>query len=1177
MQFLVLGPLEVVAQGRPVVLRAAKQRALLAALLVQAGRAVPADRLIDALWEGRPPASAVKTLQTYVSQLRRELEPDARPGAWGTLRTADGGYQLRVDPDRLDAARFERLVDDGRRALDGARLASAAAWLREGEALWRGPAYGEFAAAPFARGEATRLEELRLVALEWRVEAELGLGGHAELVDELEELVGREPFRERLWAQLMLALYRSGRQADALGAYRRLRDHLAGQLGVDPVPELRQLEERILRQDPSLALAGHVQQAGGDLSRLPPVLAALPPGRLAGRGHELDLLQQEWERARAGARRVVVVSGEPGIGKTQLAAELARTVLGDGGDVLVGHADEEPLVPYQPFVEAVGQHRGLAAAAARLPAPVWARLAPLLPAAGPVAAGPPASGPGPVPAPGAPPSPPDQDLDRFRLLEAMAALLAELAGTAPLLLVLEDLQWADQATVAMLLHLAGTPAGAPLLLLVTCSADGRATPPALAHALAELRRQRLAELVTLGALDDDAVAGLAAAELGGRPAAPFAAALRAATDGNPFHAEELLRHLRETGAIDPVAGRWPEPSALAGPGVPGGVRAVLAQRLARLSAPTAELLQAAAVLGREFELTLLARVAGWDDEPVVEGVEEALRAGILSERGASWAASYSFRHALGREALDADLSVPRRQRLHLRAAEAIRTEGPDDPAGVAAAALHLRLAGPLADQATLAELSTRAGDAAAAVYAWDDAVAHLRAALAALERAGAPPGERARLAERLGVLVYQAGTGLREGIGHLEQALAGYLPAGEEGAAARVHSRLGMYLTTYPDTLDVPAAAEHYRAAEAILARGPEQRPLGYLYVGMAMAAVFGVRTDRIETASRRALEVAERLGDERLASWAGYQRAWWAFDRGRLAESLSLHEAVRDAAAAIEDVRMGAWVAFERAVLSGSYLADPRTAEAWCAAALELPHLRAFPRQRDNLLDQLGQALGDAGALADARRIAGGLDPGSVLERMLWYWSGEWERAEAAWVTARERDLAAGDRLDATLGAYWLGRLRRRLGDADAAASVLAEGLAVALDGPHVPAEVLLRAELALLGAQAGRPEAARPHLARCTEILQAGEDWRGCAGRVQLAAAVLAAAEGGGVADATFAAAAATFGAYDLAWEEAEAHQLWAGALDAAGRPADAHAHRQVAAGIHQRLGAPERWATG
>jgi DNA-binding SARP family transcriptional activator len=541
MQFLVLGPLEVVADGGPVALPAAKHRALLAALLAHANQAVPADGLIDALWEGRPPASAAKTLQTYVSQLRRELEP-AAAGDWRTLQTVGGGYRLQVDPDRLDAARFERLAEEGRRALGRAEAASAAAWLREALGLWRGPAYGELAAAPFARAEATRLEELRLAALEWRVEAELALGGHTELVGDLEELVGREPFRERLWGHLMLALYRSGRQAEALGAYRRLRDSLADHLGIDPAPELRLLEERILRQDPALDLAAPPPGRRDDGARLPPVFAAPPQAPLVGREAELARLRGAWAEARTSGRRLVVVSGEPGIGKTRLAAELARLVLADGGEVLVGHADEEPMAPYQPFMEALGQYEGLAATAARLPEAVRSRLAKLLPAAVPGAT---------------PPGPEDRELDRFQLLAAVAALLAEMGRAGPLLLVLEDLHWADRATLAMLLHLARSPERAPLLVLVTAREGGLGVGDAWVESLAELRRHRLAELVTLRALDDGAVGGLVAGYLGLRPPARLVAAIGRAADRNPFFVEELLRNLVETGAIDPRGGRWP--------------------------------------------------------------------------------------------------------------------------------------------------------------------------------------------------------------------------------------------------------------------------------------------------------------------------------------------------------------------------------------------------------------------------------------------------------------------------------------------------------------------------------------------------------------------------------------------------------------------------------------------
>jgi DNA-binding SARP family transcriptional activator len=1157
MHFLVLGPLKVIVQGREVALPAAKHRALLAALLVRANQAVSAEGLIDALWEGRPPASAGKTLQTYVSQLRRELEPTAVAGHWLALRTAEGGYRLHVDADSLDSGRFEQLAEEGRRALSRADPASAAAWLREGLALWRGPAYGDLAIAPFARGEAARLEELRLVAVEWRIEAELALGGAAGLVAELEDLVGRVPFRERLWGHLMLALYRAGRQSEALSAYRRFRGNLADQLGIEPGPDLRRLEEQILRQDPGLELLAPLARPRDDTPRLPPGLATPPKSPLVGRGAELGRLRRAWEKGKTAGPRIVVVCGEPGIGKSRLAAELAELVLADGGEVLVGHADEEPLAPYQPFVETLGQHEGLAGVVGRLPEAVRLRLAMLLPAAVPAATTVGSEG---------------RELDRFHLLAAVSAVLTAISRTNPLLLVLEDLHWADRATVAMLLHLARSPDKAAMLVLVTARDSRPDAGGAWEAGLAELRRNRLAEFVTVRALDDDEVGGLIAGNVGFRPPANLVTAISRVTDRNPFFVEEMLRHLTETGAIDPATGRWPATTVIEDPGVPEGVRQVLAKRFARLSAPAAELLQMAAVLGRECEFTLLSRMTGWEDTLVIEAVEDALRADVLSERGGSWVASYSFCHALVREAIYSDISMPRRQGLHLRAAAAIQAAGSLDAAAVAAAALHLRLAGPLADQAELIELSLRAGEAAVAVYAWDEAVADLRAAFDALERSGRPLAERAKIAERLGVLVHRAGTDLEEGIGYLEWALAAYESLGDRQAAARTHSRLGMHLTTYPATLNVAAGLDHYRAAQAEFAHQPSKRRLGYLYVGMAMGAVFGLRTGQLDDASRRALALAEELGDEPLTGWAIYNRAWWAFNSGRLAESLLLHERIRDIALRLDDVSMGAWVAFGRAIFSGMYLHDPLTARAWCAWGLALPRLDAFPRQRASLLDQLGQAKGSGGELTEARRIAGSLDPGTVVERMCLYWSGEWERAEAAWMEAGDRDARSGDRLDNVLSAYWLGRVRHTAAGYEAAEAAFAEGLAIAIEGRQVPAEVMFRAELALLAAERGHLDAGKAELTRCQTITQSSEDWRGIAGRVELATAMLAAADGRSEeARNAFAVAAETFQAHKCRWDEAEARCMWAMAL-----PAEAGPQRGRAVDIYREIDAGDRWAT-
>ena len=241
-----LGPIEATLDGEPVALGGPKPRALLAVLGLEPGRVVSVDRLVEALWPGDPPETAAHAVQVYVSQLRK--------GLGHAIATRPPGYELEVDGERIDVHRFARLTQEGHAALEGGDAAAAEAALREALALWRGPALADFLYEPFAQTEIARLEELRTATLEERIEADLALGRHAELVPELEALVAAQPLRERPRGQLMLALYRSGRQADALTAYRAARDILVDQLGIDPGPELRALEASILRQDDSLLL-----------------------------------------------------------------------------------------------------------------------------------------------------------------------------------------------------------------------------------------------------------------------------------------------------------------------------------------------------------------------------------------------------------------------------------------------------------------------------------------------------------------------------------------------------------------------------------------------------------------------------------------------------------------------------------------------------------------------------------------------------------------------------------------------------------------------------------------------------------------------------------------------------------------------------------------------------------
>ena len=249
-EFGVLGPLEITAGGQPLPVQGARTRAVLAMLLVHANQVVPADRLTGELWAGQPAAGAAASLQVRVSQLRKALRPS---GEAGRLVTRPPGYLIRVGPDELDAPRFERLARDGETALAAGDGALAVRRLDDALGLWRGPALADVDDAPFARAEAARLEERRLAAVESRAEAMLACGRHQELIGELETLTTAHPLRERLWAHRMLALYRAGRQAEALRAYRDLREILVDGLGIEPSPALRELEGRILRQDAALA------------------------------------------------------------------------------------------------------------------------------------------------------------------------------------------------------------------------------------------------------------------------------------------------------------------------------------------------------------------------------------------------------------------------------------------------------------------------------------------------------------------------------------------------------------------------------------------------------------------------------------------------------------------------------------------------------------------------------------------------------------------------------------------------------------------------------------------------------------------------------------------------------------------------------------------------------------
>jgi DNA-binding SARP family transcriptional activator len=376
-EFGILGPLELRHAGRSIRVAGAKERALLAVLLLHANEAVHADRLIDDLWSGRPPATARKSLQVRIAGLRRVL-PD------GVLLTEGPGYVIRTAGDELDLHRFERLVAEGRGALDGERPGDAAALLREALALWRGPALTDFRFESFAQPAIARLEELRVSAIELRIDAELALGRHDEAVAELEELAIEHPLRERLRAQLMLALYRAGRQADALDVYRQTRELLVSELGIEPGPALRELERRILDQEASLdgpqaeperSILVALRDEEPGLLELAAALATRPPREVilarvveeredvTVAAKRVDEHRQALTSAGLAARSVAFTSVDPGADLVRLALEQdVDLAVVDGDPTLQGSPDVEGLLLRAPCDVAVrvGRNRRLA-------------------------------------------------------------------------------------------------------------------------------------------------------------------------------------------------------------------------------------------------------------------------------------------------------------------------------------------------------------------------------------------------------------------------------------------------------------------------------------------------------------------------------------------------------------------------------------------------------------------------------------------------------------------------------------------------------------------------------------------------------------------------------------------------------------------------------------------------
>jgi DNA-binding SARP family transcriptional activator len=740
--FRVLGPLTAEDERGPVDLKGPRHRAVLARLLVARGRVVPVDTLVADLWDD-PPDGAVGALQTFVGALRKSLEPDRPPRTPAELLVTSGpGYALRAED--VDAWRFEDAVH------------GSLAQITEALALWRGPAYADFADQPWARGEIARLDELRLLAVERRTAMLLDTGRAAEAVPDLEAHVDAHPWREAAWRLLATARYRTGSQGDALDTLRRARQKLADELGVDPGPELRQLEADILAQVPAPA----------------PVTTTL-----VGRADELASLV-----AAAGRERLALVAGEAGAGKTALAEAFAAHLRTQGWTVAWGTSPDDDGLP------------------AAWP---WTTVLDALPGTAP-----------------------EPDPARARWHRAVAAYLG---GHAPLLVVLDDLHWADEETLALLASLVLEPLPPRVLLLATYRTTD--VPPRLRDLLGRVARAEPVRVYLTG-LPAPAIPELVRAVTGQDVDAGTAAAIHRRSGGNPFFVRELAR-LLGTGDLSDV---------------PAGVRDVVRHRVATLPGPVQDVLRRASVLGMDVDLELLSG-------DVLDALETAAQRGFLVEQGPG---RFRFAHGLVRDTVYEDVSRSRRARWHAAVAAALEERRPGE---VAALAHHFLLAG---------------NGSAAARYA--------RAAAREAERRFAPHQALRwwRVAREFGEPDDHVTAGLARTLavtGALAEARA--LRAELLGSApALVSFDVPAIWTEHDD----PALARRIAdAAERALADDPPPALRSRLLSTIALE-LRNTGDERARAAAREAEEIARGLDDPAVLAFALNARFMQSFDRAGLA-----------------------------------------------------------------------------------------------------------------------------------------------------------------------------------------------------------------------------------------------------------------------------------------------------
>ena len=851
-------------------LRGRQVRLLLAYLLLNRSRHVGREELIGAVWPDRAPASQDAALRTLLSRVRSAVGTSALAGREELILSLP--EPVWVDYEAA-SAELQRAVQ----ALESrdARSAWALAQVPLNIAS-RGLLPG--AQAGWLEPHRRELDDIHMQALEVVGRAGLRMGGAqlSSVERAARALIDAEPYRESGYVLLMDALAARGNVAEGMRVFERLRTLLRDELGTAPSAEAITAYERLLRPGSGPA----TDETGGQASpsiELPAELRARAEAPLVGRLRELSELARVWEIARNGRRplsagrtqrggRIMIMSGDAGIGKTSLAAELARRAHDDGGVVLAGSAPEEALAPYQPFLEALRHYFATAPepelrAAVSEYGPELARLVPEVRRRVPDL-------------PAAPPVEPESE--RYRLFESVVGLLTAISSSAPILLVLDDLHWADRPTLLLLRHLARAREPARLLILVAYRAE--ATGDALSNAIADLRREGLISQLDVGGLSERETAELVQIRTGEAPSHAFARELHAETEGNPFFIEEIVRNLAQAGVRASAA----TGSELQRFGLPEGVKEMLARRLGHLDPKTVEWLRVAAVIGRDFDAGLLEQLVAFDEEQFLAALEEALAAGLLLESTAL-PGRYSFSHALVREALYEGMSAHRRARIHRRVGEALEAAG---EVSWRALAHHFTRASDPADAEKAITYAARAGAEAAEVLAHEEAAEHYSRALDVLTRFEPNADER-----RCELLLLVGEARVRSGEGSM--ARAAFLEAasiaerlGDSASLARAAVGASRRYVQQPGVVDAEVIALLERALEATKGQVTVNRVR--LLARMCGAVYYSSQRERMAELSDEANAIAEQLGDPEAAAHARAARRRALWDAAHLPERLS-------------------------------------------------------------------------------------------------------------------------------------------------------------------------------------------------------------------------------------------------------------------------------------------------